>query len=220
MRPSSPEVTPLSVTKNGPSCPGGSEMKLHSVLATSVSVAALLTSIAPSYAAGLDDLAAAATKEGQLTVIALPHDWCGYGAVIDGFKKKYPGITVNELNPDAGSGDEIQAIKANQGNTGPQAPDVIDVGLSFGPTAKTDKLIQPYKVSTWDSIPDSAKDADGYWYGDYYGVLSFLVNDDIVKNVPKTWADLKKPDYANQFALTGDPRVSNQAIQSVYAAGL
>ena len=80
-------------------------------------------------------------------------------------------------------GDEIEAIKANKDNTGPQAPDVIDVGLSFGPPAKTDGLIQPYKVSTWDTIPDSAKDADGYWYGDYYGVLSFEVNKDIVKNV-------------------------------------
>src|SRR5665213_2291424 len=196
------------------------KMKLRNLFTASVSVAALLTSIAPSYAAGLDDLVTAAQKEGQLTVIALPRDWCGYGAVIDGFKKKYTGITVNELNPDAGSGDEIQAIKANQGNTGPQAPDVIDVGLSFGPSSKTDKLIQPYKVSTCDSIPDSAKDADGYWYGDYYGVLSFLVNDDIVKTAPQTWADLKKSDYANQVALSGDPRVANQAIQAVYAAGL
>jgi putative spermidine/putrescine transport system substrate-binding protein len=195
-------------------------MKLHTLLTTTASVAALIASIAPSYAAGLDDLVAAATKEGQLTVIALPHDWCGYGAVIDGFKKKYPGITVNELNPDAGSGDEIQAIKANQGNTGPQAPDVIDVGLSFGPSSVADKLIQPYKVSTWDSIPDSAKDTDGNWYGDYYGVLSFLVNDDIVKTAPKSWADLKKSDYANAFALAGDPRAANQAIQAVSAAGI
>lgn len=195
-------------------------MKLHTLLTASVSAAALLTSIAPSYADAMSDLAAAATKEGQLTVIALPHDWCGYAAVIEGFKKKYPGITINELNPDAGSADELEAIKANQGNKGPQAPDVIDVGLSFGPAAKEQKLIQPYKVSTWASIPDTAKDADGYWYGDYYGVLSFLVNDDIVKTAPKTWADLKKSDYANQFALAGDPRASNQAIQAVYAAGL
>ena len=187
-----------------------------------VSVTALMVGaqVSGAFAAGLDDLVAAAKKEGSLTTIALPHDWCGYGAVIDAFKAKYPEITINELNPDAGSGDEIEAIKANKGNTGPQAPDVIDVGLSFGPSAKADGLIQPYKVSTWDSIPDSAKDADGYWYGDYYGVLSFLVNDDIVKTAPKSWADLKNSEYANSFALTGDPRVSNQAIQSVYAAGL
>jgi putative spermidine/putrescine transport system substrate-binding protein len=114
----------------------------------------------------------------------------------------------------------VEAIKANKGNTGPQAPDVIDVGLSFGPSAKKDGLLQPYKVSTWDSIPDSAKDSEGYWYGDYYGVLSFVVNKDIVKTAPKDWADLKGKDYANTLALAGDPRASNQAVQAAYAAGL
>ncbi|HEX7588878.1 MAG TPA: ABC transporter substrate-binding protein [Anaerolineae bacterium] len=167
----------------------------------------------------MDQLVAAAKKEGQLTTIALPHDWCGYGDVITGFKTKY-GLTVNELNPDAGSGDEVQAIIANKDNKGPQAPDVIDVGLSFGPQAKTQNLIAPYKVATWSSIPDSAKDADGYWYGDYYGVLAFEVNSDLVKTPPQDWADLLKPDYKNQVALAGDPRASNQAIQGVYAAGL
>lgn len=129
-------------------------------------------------------------------------------------------MTVNELNPDAGSGDEVAAIKANKDNKGPQAPDVVDVGLSFGPQAKTDGLITPYKVATWSEIPDSAKDADGYWYGDYYGVLAFEVNADLVKNPPADWADLLKPDYKGQVALAGDPRASNQAIQGVYAAGL
>ena len=47
------------------------------------------------------------------------------------FKAKY-GLEVNELNPDGGSGDEVEAIKANKDNKGPQAPDVIDVGFSFG----------------------------------------------------------------------------------------
>jgi len=185
----------------------------------SLSTAIVVASTAIAAAEPSAELIAAAKKEGTLTTIALPHDWCGYGDVIAGFKAKY-GLEVNELNPDAGSGDEIEAIKANKGNTGPQAPDVIDVGLSFGPTAKADGLIQPYKVSTWDSIPDSAKDADGYWYGDYYGVLSFVVNTDIVKEVPKDWADLKKSDYANSIALAGDPRASNQAVQAVYAAGI
>src|SRR5580692_10286544 len=179
----------------------------------------MLSFAAPTEAAGLDDLIAAAKKEGQLTVIALPHDWCGYGALIDGFKAKY-GISVNELNPVAGSGDEVEAIKANKGNAGPQAPDVIDVGLAFGPSSKKDGLIQPYKVSTWSSIPDNAKDADGAWYGDYYGVLTFEVNKDIVKKSPADWPDLLGADFKNAVALAGDPRVSAQAIQGVLAAGL
>ncbi len=165
------------------------------------------------------DLQAAAKKEGTLTTIALPHDWCNYGAVIDGFKAKY-GLQVNELNPDAGSGDEVEAIKANKDNKGPQAPDVIDVGYSFGDSSKTDKLIQPYKVATWDSIPADAKDPEGYWYGDYYGVLAFLVNTDVQSKVPQDWNDLLDPAYKGQIALSGDPRTSNQAIQSVYAAAL
>jgi putative spermidine/putrescine transport system substrate-binding protein len=164
-------------------------------------------------------LVAAAKAEGQLTTIALPHDWCGYGALIASFKAKY-GLSVNELNPDAGSGDEVEAIRANKGNKGPQAPDVIDVGLSFGPTAKAEGLLQPYKVATWASIPDAAKDADGYWTGDYYGVLAFEVNADIVSKTPKDWPDLLSADLANSVALAGDPRTANQAIQGVYAAGL
>ncbi|MGR6430299.1 ABC transporter substrate-binding protein [Rhizobium sp. PAMB 3174] len=185
----------------------------------SLTTAIMVASAPFAYADSMDDLVAAAKKEGKLTTIALPHDWCGYGALIDGFKAKY-GIEVNELNPDAGSGDEIEAIKANKGNTGDQAPDVIDVGLSFGPSAKADGLVQPYKVSTWDEIPDSAKDADGYWYGDYYGVMAFEVNKDIATESPKDWADLLKPEYANMVALAGDPRTSSQAISAVFAAGL
>lgn len=170
-------------------------------------------------AADMTALIDAAKAEGTLTTIALPHDWCNYGEVIDTFKSKY-GLEVNELNPDAGSGDEVEAIKANKDNKGPQAPDVIDVGFAFGDSSKKDSLIQPYKVSTWDSIPDDAKDPDGYWYGDYYGVLSFLVNTDVQPDVPKDWADLLDPKYNGQVALSGDPRTSNQAIQSVFAAAL
>jgi len=170
-------------------------------------------------AGNMDALIAAAKEEGTLTTIALPHDWCNYGEVIDTFKSKY-GLEVNELTPDAGSGDEVEAIKANKDNKGPQAPDVIDVGFAFGPSSKDESLIQPYKVATWDSIPDDAKDADGYWYGDYYGVLSFLVNTDVQPDVPKDWADLLDPKYNGQVALSGDPRTSNQAIQSVFAASL
>ena len=186
----------------------------------SLSTAMVVASTSLAFAEPSAELIEAAKKEGMLTTIALPHSWCGYGDVIAGFKAKYPDIKVNELNPDAGSADEVEAIKANKDNTGPQAPDVVDVGLAFGPQMKADGLLQPYKVSTWDEIPDTIKDAEGYWYGDYYGVLSFVVNKDLVKNTPADWADLLKPEYAGQVALAGDPRASNQAILGVLAAGL
>ena len=172
-----------------------------------------------STPAALQPLVAAAQKEGELTVIALAHDWVNYGEIISTFSKKY-GIKVNELNPDGSSGEELEAIRANKDNKGPQAPDVIDVGLSFGPQAKKDGLIQPYKVSTWDTIPAELKDADGSWYGDYYGVLAFEVNKSLIKDLPKDWSDLLKPEYKGKVALAGDPRTANQAIMAVGSAAL
>ena len=160
----------------------------------------------------------AAKAEGTLSTIALPHDWCNYGAMIDGFKAKY-GLAVNEIKPDAGSGDEIEAIKANKDNKGPQAPDVIDVGITFGDPAKAEKLIQPYKVATWDSIDPKLKDPDGYWYGDYFSILTFETNTSATK-APADWADLLGADYKNKVALAGDPRASSQAYNAVYAAAL
>ena len=183
------------------------------------SAVAMLTFAHAAFAGSVADLVAAAKKEGQLTVIALPRDWCGYGLVIDGFKAKY-GLKVNELQPNAASSNEIEAIKTNKGNKGPGAPDVIDVGLSFGPSAKRDGLLQPYKVSTWDTIPNDQKDPEGFWYGDYYGVLVLEVNADIVKKIPADWSDLLASDYKNSVALGGNPGKSNEAIQGVFAAGL
>ena len=168
-------------------------MMTKKLLGLTTSLAVVLTAPLAS-AQSMAELEAAAKAEGMLSTIALPHDWCGYGDVIAGFKAKYPEITVNELNPDAGSADELEAVKANKDNKGPQAPDVLDVGLAFGPQAKSEGLTQPYKVATWDEIPDAIKDAEGHWYADYYGVMSFLVNTDIVENVPQDWADLLKPE--------------------------
>ncbi len=167
---------------------------------------------------GLDALIAAAKAEGELNVITLPRDWCNYGEVIDTFSTKY-GIKVNSLNPDGGSADEIQAIIDNKENKGPQAPDVIDIGPAYGPLAKEQGLITPYKVQTWDTI-EGTNDPDGYYYVDYSGVMVLEVNTDVVTDIPTSYADLNDEKYAGQVALAGDPRASNQAAQSVYAAAL
>ena len=55
---------------------------------------------------GLEKLIADAQAEGTLTTMALPHDWCNYGEMIETYKSKY-GMQVNEFNPNAGSVEEI-----------------------------------------------------------------------------------------------------------------
>ena len=94
------------------------------------------------------------------------------------------------------------------------------MGLSFGPDAKANGLLSPYKVKTWDTIPDAVKDADGAWYGDYYGALAFEVNMDVVKTPPLDWKDLLNPKFKGKVALAGDPRTANQAIMTIGAAAV
>src|SRR5689334_11310366 len=114
-----------------PKADGRDAMKrdgLRGSLLGSAALALLWATWSAAHAEPSAELIAAAKREGELTIIAVPHDWCRYGDVIDAFKKQYPFLKLNELNPDAGSGDEIEAVKANKGGTGAQAPDVIDVG--------------------------------------------------------------------------------------------
>lgn len=173
----------------------------------------------PTQAGGFDALIEAARAEGTLNTIGLPRDYCNYGGVIDAFKSKY-GLEINELGTDAGSADGLDAIRSPQGDPDERAPDVVDIRLSLGPEARSEGLLQQYKVTTWDSIPDHAKDPDGFWYGGYYGVMAFEVNSGAAPSVPSDWSDLLDPQYRGMVALAGDPRVSNQAIFAVYAAAL
>ncbi len=170
------------------------------------------------------DLVTACKSEGMLTIIATPPDWANYGEIFADFQLT-SGVKINSLDPNAGSADELAAIEANKTNKGPQAPDIVDVGYAYGAQGIAAGYYQPYKVSTWDKIPDTvlgipAKDPTGLWIGGYYGVMAMIVNTAVVQNVPANWSDLLKPEYAGQVALSGDPRTSNQAIQAVFAASL
>jgi putative spermidine/putrescine transport system substrate-binding protein len=161
------------------------------------------------------DLAALAKAEGELTVMALPRDWCNYGALLDGFKSRY-GITINELAPDAASKDEVAALQAG----GASSPDVVDIGESWALQAAGDGLLAPYQVATWADIPGVGKASDGTWFGLYTGTITFEVNTDVVRHVPKTWKDLTRPEYRGKVALARDPTASSEGGAAVWAAAL
>ncbi len=162
-------------------------------------------------------LLAAAKKDGKLNVIALPPDWANYGEIISSFEKKY-GIHVNSAAPDDSSAQELQAIRSLKGQT--RGPDTVDVGPAFALTGVKEGLWQPYKVATWATIPANMKDPNGLWYGDYFGIITLGVNRSVVKNPPKTWADLLKPEYKGMVALNGSPLGAAAAFSAVYAAAL
>ena len=195
-------------------------MSIARTASATVSALALLAAAVPASAQSMDELVAAAKAEGALTTIALPHDWCGYGDIIEAFKAKYPGIEVNELNPDAGSADELEAIRANKGNTGPQAPDVIDVGLSFGPAGQGRRAADALQGRHLGHHPQRRQGRRRLLVRRLLRRAHLRGEQRHRRKAPDDWAACSTPAYKNAVALGGDPRASNQAIQGVYAAGL
>jgi len=170
------------------------------------------------------DLVTACKAENMLTIIATPPNWANYGEIFADFEAT-TGVTINSLDPNAGSADELAAVEANKGNKGPQAPDILDVGYAYGDQGVTAGDYQAYKGTYWDKLPATTLgiatyDPNGMWVVGYYGIMVIETNTAVVQNPPKNWSDLLKPEYKGQVALAGDPQSSNQAIQAVYAAAL
>ena len=192
-------------------CGSGSSDSSAGQAASADSKSASATSVADF--GKIEDLEAAANKEGALNVIALPHDWSNYGEVIAGFKKKYPDIKVTEQNPNASSKDEIDAAKTNKGTDA--APDVFDIGLAVASTS-TDNFA-PYKVQAWDSIPDSVKESTGLYYADYTGIMSIGWNKDKYGNITSL-DDLLDSKFAGTVALNGKPAEAGAAFNGFIMA--
>ncbi|HEU4573257.1 MAG TPA: extracellular solute-binding protein [Candidatus Limnocylindrales bacterium] len=197
-------------------------------LGASLVLAAACSGTAPSASSGgsspaastgadpsavIADLETKAKKEGALNSYGMPPDWTNFGAIWDKFLPKY-GLTHTDT--DMSSAEEIQKFDAEKNNP---VADQGDIGIQFGPVAVSSGAVQPYKPTRWDLIPDYAKDPDGNWMCWYTGTISFAVNTALVKNVPTSWADLKKPEYKGMVAIS-DPRNAAQGSMTVLAAAL
>ncbi|TFC51193.1 ABC transporter substrate-binding protein [Cryobacterium sp. TMT1-21] len=157
----------------------------------------------------------AAQAEGALNVIALPRDWANYGAVLDAFAKKYPGIAITEASPDGSSAEEIQAADNLKGQD--TAPDVFDLGLAVA-LSSTDRFA-PYQVATWADIPDALKEASGLYTGDYGGYMAVGYDPDVVP-APKKLDDLLGSQYKGKVAINGDPTQAGAAFAAVGMAAV
>jgi putative spermidine/putrescine transport system substrate-binding protein len=163
---------------------------------------------------GMDGLVAAAKKEGELNVIALPPDWANYGAIIKAFGDKY-GIKVTSGQPDASSQDEINAANQQKGKS--TAPDVFDLGQSVA--LANVAMFAPYKVAKFDDVPAQMKDPNGAWVNDYGGYMSIGFDSAKVPPIAEV-NDLLKPEYQGKVALNGDPTQAGAAFSGVVMVAL
>lgn len=137
----------------------------------------------------MDELVELAKKDGHIESVGMPDDWANWGDSWKAISEKY-GIT--HFDVDMSSAEEI-AIMKSEGENGTK--DIGDVGQMFTSQLVADGVTQGYKVSTWDTIPDWAKDPDGKWYISYTGTMTFIVNKTLTNGyVPTSWKELLDSD--------------------------
>ncbi|MGX9417182.1 ABC transporter substrate-binding protein [Vibrio sp. RC27] len=159
----------------------------------------------------LDTLVQAAQKEGQVYSIGMPDGWANWKQTWEDMSSVY---NLKHQDTDMSSAQEIAKFEAEKKNA---TADIGDVGFAFGRVAVKKGVTQPYKPSTWSDIPDWAKDEDGHWMLAYTGTIAFIVNNNLVKEAPTSWADLLTGDYR---VTVGDVGVASQANNAVLAAAI
>jgi putative spermidine/putrescine transport system substrate-binding protein len=165
----------------------------------------------------LPTLMSRAKIEGKMQAIGIPPEWADYKDILAGYTKNY-GVPVEYKVENAySSAQELVVFKNSKTRA---HGDIGDVGFKFGPQAVQQGLVTPYKHSHWNDIDASLKDPDGNWCTEYYGAQAFVINTDIVKKPPTSFADLLSNSYKNMVGIDGDPRQANDAFIAVYSAAL
>ncbi|MEG3755556.1 ABC transporter substrate-binding protein [Psychromonas arctica] len=168
-------------------------------------------SLYAAESSNIDSLVAAAQKEGQVYSVGMPDSWANWKDTWADLNTQYG---IKHQDTDMSSAQEIAKFDAEKTNA---TADIGDVGFAFARVAVKKGVTQPYKTSTWDDVPNWAKDADGHWALAYTGTISFISNNNLVKNAPKTWADLLAGSYK---VTVGDVGVASQANNAVLAAAI
>ncbi|MFO6374251.1 ABC transporter substrate-binding protein, partial [Pseudomonas aeruginosa] len=181
---------------------------LASLLGTAI---ALGSGLALAAEADLQALEQAARKEGQVNSVGMPDSWANWKDTWKDLESKYG---LKHMDTDMSSAQELAKFKAEKDNA---SADIGDVGAAFGPIAVQQGVSQPYKPSTWEQIPAWAKDQDGHWALAYTGTIAFIVNKQLVKDVPHSWADLLQGKYK---VTIGDVSAAAQAVNGVLAAAI
>src|SRR5690606_25062379 len=161
-----------------------------------------------------DDLKAleqAARAEGEVNSVGMPDSWANWKDTWDDLERLYG---LKHQDTDMSSAQEIAKFAAEKENA---TADIGDVGAAFGPIAVQQGVTQPYKPSTWEQVPDWAKDQDGHWALAYTGSIAFIVNKQLVKDIPRSWADLRNGKYK---VSAGDVSTAAQAVNGVLAAAI
>ena len=147
------------------------------------------------------ELVAAAQAEGELVVYGSCEEEylaaaCANFEALYGIKTTYQRLSTGE----------VQA-KIEEENGNPSAD--VWFGGTTDPynVVAAEGLLEAYEAQNASHLlGDMYRNADGYWYGIYKGILGFMVNTDELTRLgleaPQDWQDLLKPEYQGLIWLS------------------
>jgi putative spermidine/putrescine transport system substrate-binding protein len=180
--------------------------------ALSLACARALALDGPDLYPGESALYDAATKDGLVVSSNTGAGWANWGALAAAFAKRYPAVTL--AYNDIGSGAAVIALDRAR------AKPAVDTLYAFGIAsvdAASRGLLAGFKPVNFDRLPAVARDPDGRWFAVHVMPVLFIVNKKLVKTVPRSWADLAKPDYKGAIVYS-DPRTTGVGEVTVFAA--
>jgi len=142
------------------------------------------------------DVPAAKLQGAQFQTYGMPDSWANYGEVLQKLGHRY-GFMVNHADTDMSSLEEITKFEAEKNNA---VAICADISILFGKVADQKGVVPPYIPPNAVKLPVGLKGEKGGSVATFTGVPAIVVNTDVVKNVPKTWADLAKPEYKGKVS--------------------
>ncbi len=160
----------------------------------------------------LDEIIAKAKEEGHVESVGMPDSWANWGGSWKGLTATY-GIA--HTDEDMSSAEELSMFQNDF------TRDIGDIGLGFITQALENDLVQGYKTTKWDSVPEWAKGEDGKWMIAYTGATSFIYNNDLAKDpMPASWEDVRKGSYKLTIGhVVGGATGQGVVVATAYAFG-
>ena len=153
----------------------------------------------------------AAPGDGKKLIIYTSMKESLISGIVEGFKKKNPGIEVDYQSAGAG---KLMAKIAAERQSGRILADVIwtsEVPDFYN--MKKEGILEQYKSPVFGEVLNPFEDYDGHFTAARLGTLGIAINTDRIKTPPVQWSDLLKPEYKG-FGIA-DPALSGTSYMSV-----
>lgn len=153
-----------------------------------------------------------AKQEGMVVSFDTGPTWANWKNMFKAFKERYPGVEL--VYNDLGSAATVVAL--DKAKNRPQA-DTAYYFAASGVDAANKGLTAEFSPLQGNKIPSVFQEPSGKWFTIHTLNIAFLVNTKLVKEIPTSWAELKKAEYKNSIVYQ-DPRTTGQGQVLTFAA--